>query len=486
MLTYIIRRLLLMIPTLIGVTMLVFFIMANAPGGFQSALDEGNQTSGDEARRLKQRLTNRYALDKPTYIQYARWLNQVSPIGFKMTADYDWSDQQQKLIREELKERDYVKGDQDRESRAKLILTIAAYADKTPTEVLELFDAAAKQPVADKQPVIKESQTAYAGPPVQLFELIDARPIGEDEFWDKLAKIAEEEGQPSAVREMFRELDLSTTGKSRIQFDAFKFWSPDLGTDQNNRKVGELIVERLPITMVLNLVTIPLIYIVSIIAGVLAARKRGGLFDVGSGVIMLGLYSIPVMLTGTLMIAYLASAEYPRFQWFPASGVHDLNADNWPFLPYTDSEGGWQRGWLLDYLWHLVLPVICLTYTGFAFLTKVMRGSVLETVSADFVRTARAKGVSEQHILFRHVLRNSLLPLITMAAAILPGLFVGSFIVEYIFSIQGMGLLTIEAAKNADINIIMATTLVGSILSLLSLLLRDICYAFADPRVTYD
>jgi len=494
MLTYIIRRLLLMIPTLIGVTMLVFFIMAKAPGGFQSALNEGNQTSGDEARRLKQRLTNRYALDKPTYVQYARWLNQVSPIGFRMTADYEWTDEERSAVDEALKDRDWIRGNQDRDARGKLILGIAAYSGKTPAEVIQAIDAAAQQPVPEKKDAAKQDkgseeeqeEAEYIGPSVDLFKLIDAEPIGGNKFWIDLAQTEQTLGKAAAVGTLLRELDLSSTGKSRIQFDAFKFWSPDLGTDQNNRKVGQLILERLPITLVLNLITIPLIYIVSIIAGVLAARKRGGLFDVSSGVIMLALYSIPVMLTGTLMIAYLASAEYPRFQWFPASGIHDLNADQWPFLPYTDTQGNWHRGYLLDYAWHLVLPVICLTYTGFAFLTKVMRGSVLETVSADFVRTARAKGVSEQHILFRHVLRNSLLPLITMAAAILPGLFVGSFIVEYIFSIQGMGLLTIDAAKNADINIIMATTLVGSILSLLSLLLRDILYAIADPRVTYD
>lgn len=486
MLTYIIRRLLLMIPTLIGVTMLVFFIMANAPGGFQSALEDGNQTSGDEARRLKQRITNRYALDKPTHVQYLRWLNQVSPIGFRMTADYKWGEDEEELVHETLKTRDYIRGKQDRDGRAKLVLSIAAYSGQSPSEVIDTIDAAAAQPVPAKKLSAKQGQSAYEGPSVELFNLIDAQPIGEDEFWEKLAETESEQGEERAVGDLLRELDLSATGKSRVQFDALKFWSPDLGTDQNNRKVGDLILERLPITLVLNLITIPLIYIISIIAGVLAARRRGGFFDVSSGVIMLGLYSIPVMLTGTLMIAYLASAEYPMFQWFPASGEHDLNADSWPFLPYTDDNGELRRGWLFDHLWHLVLPVICLTYTGFAFLTKVMRGSVLETVSADFVRTARAKGVSEQHILFRHVLRNSLLPLITMAAAILPGLFVGSFIVEYIFSIQGMGLLTIEAAKNADVNIIMATTLVGSILSLSSLLLRDICYAVADPRVTYD
>ncbi|MEO0475849.1 MAG: ABC transporter permease, partial [Planctomycetota bacterium] len=407
----------------------------------------------------------------------------------------EWSDDEKNAVDETLKTRAYIRGGQDRDARGKLILNIAAYSGKEPAEVIEMIDAAADQPVPIK-PTEEDSkaassdgsdnQTQYAGPSVKLFDLIDAQPIGESKFWADLAQTEQDIGKDRAVGDLLRELDLSSTGKSRVQFSELKFWSADLGTDQNNRKVGDLILERLPITLVLNLITIPLIYIVSIIAGVLAARRRGGLFDVGSSVIMLGLYSIPVMLTGTLMIAYFASAAYPSTQWFPASGVHDLNADQWPFLPYTDDAGNWRRGYLLDYAWHLVLPVICLTYTGFAFLTKVMRGSVLETVSADFVRTARAKGVAEQHILFRHVLRNSLLPLITMAAAILPGLFVGSFIVEYIFSIQGMGLLTIEAAKNADVNIIMATTLVGSILSLSSLLLRDICYAVADPRVTYD
>ncbi|MEM9347772.1 MAG: ABC transporter permease [Planctomycetota bacterium] len=233
----------------------------------------------------------------------------------------------------------------------------------------------------------------------------------------------------------------------------------------------------------MNIITIPLIYIVSITVGVLAARGRGGLFDIGSGTIMLGLYSVPAILAGTLMIAYLASSQH--LHWFPASGAHDLQSDAMPFLPYF-KEGTFYRGYLLDFAWHMVLPITCLTYAGFAFLTKVMRGSVLETISADFVRTARAKGVAEHHILFRHVLRNSLLPLITMAAAILPGLFVGSFVVEYIFSIQGMGLLTIEAAKNKDVNIMMATTLVGALLSLFSLLLRDILYAIADPRVSYE
>jgi ABC-type dipeptide/oligopeptide/nickel transport system permease component len=481
MLTYIIRRLLLMIPTLIGVTMVVFFIMAYAPGGFQSALAEGSQGAGVEARRLKQEMINRYALDKPTPVQYTRWLNQVSPVGFKMSGDIEWTKKQEKELLNEVKERAYVTTDREADTTRDLVLTIAAYADLTPDQVLAKFDAAAEEPLANYADD-DARKTEPLGPAPELFELIDAEPLGGKEFWDRIAELHEDD-PARAVNEMFRELRFSSINKSRVLFGSVKLASPDLGNDKNNRNVGDLILERLPITLLMNVITIPLIYVVSIISGVLAARWRGGFFDVVSGAVMLALYSVPVILAGTLLIAYLANSQYLR--WFPASGMHDLQADAMPYLPHMQ-DGELYRGYLLDFAWHLILPVTCLTYTGFAFLTKVMRGSVLETISADFVRTARAKGVTEKHILFRHVLRNSLLPLITMAAAILPSLFVGSFVVEYIFSIQGMGLLTIEAAKNKDINIMMATTLVGAGLSLFSLLLRDILYAMADPRVTYD
>ncbi|MEM6507201.1 MAG: ABC transporter permease [Planctomycetota bacterium] len=484
MLTYIIRRLLLMIPTLIGVTLLVFIIMANAPGGFSSALDEGSQGMGVEARRLKQEMTNRYALDKPVIVQYLRWLNQVSPVGFKMSGDYEWPREIKDGIDAKLAERDWVKGERDKEAKRDLILTLAIYSGKEPEEVLETFQAASELPIAEKDKGTEPGKFLYSGPSAELFELIDAEPLGGDAFWSDLAE-THEDNPDKATDKLFREVGASAINKSRVRFNAVKFWQIDLGTDKQNRDVLGLIKERLPITLTMNLISIPLIYIISVIAGVLAARRRNGFFDVTSGAVMLGLYSVPAILAGTLMIAYLGSSQYPRFHWFPTSGVNDMQAENWPFLPYF-KDGILYRGYLLDFAWHLVLPVTCLTYTGFAFLTKVMRGSVLETISADFVRTARAKGVSESHILFRHVLRNSLLPLITMAAAILPSLFVGAFVVEFIFSIKGMGLLTVNAAKNADVNIIMATTLVGSVLSLFALLLRDVLYAFADPRVTYD
>ena len=146
----------------------------------------------------------------------------------------------------------------------------------------------------------------------------------------------------------------------------------------------------------------------------------------------------------------------------------------------------WTIGFLADRLRHLVLPVVCLSYGGFAFLSKLVRTSMLENLLSDFARTARAKGVREPDVLWRHVFRNSLLPLITVSAGILPALLGGSVIVETIFSIDGMGKLAVEAVKGRDRELVLSLTLISGFLTLIGYLVADLCYAVADPRVSYE
>jgi peptide/nickel transport system permease protein len=189
------------------------------------------------------------------------------------------------------------------------------------------------------------------------------------------------------------------------------------------------------------------------------------------------------MWTGVMAIGFLANKDY--FAWFPTTGLHDLTAESMAFLPHV-VDGKFERGWLLDSVWHLALPIACLVYGEFAFLSKLMRSSMLENLSADFARTARAKGLSENVVLFRHVLSNSVLPLITVAAATIPALLGGSVIIESIFSINGMGRLMIDAIFTRDQEIVLSVTLVVSIVTVISLLIADICYAVADPRISYE
>ncbi len=356
---YIARRLILMVPTLVGITLVVFMTMALSPGGVGgSLLNVEGSMRAEEAQALRQYYERRYGLDRPLHIQYLRWLNQASPIGFEI----------------------------------------------------------------------------------------------------------DQGGQRGA----------------------FGFKAPDLGESfVKNRPVLDVVFEALPITLLLNAIAIPLIYGVAITAGIYAAKHRGQLFDVGTGVVFIALWSLPTMWVGVMLIGFMANQDY--WQGFPTGGVHDTLSDTMAFLPTWGTNGQpFQPGWLLDACWHLVLPVVCLTYGGFAFLSKLMRASMLENLAADFVRTARAKGVAPRVVLFRHVLRNSILPMITMAAGILPGLLGGSLIVEKIFSLNGMGSLMIEAIFTRDRELVLSVTFVVSLVSLLSLLLADICYAIADPRVSYE
>lgn len=359
MLSYIIRRILLMVPTLLGITALVFSIMALAPGGIGGALRASlGNLPPDQRQYIENYLKKQYGLDKPAWQQYFRWLNNVSPVG------------------------------------------------------------------------IKDRGTGFP----------KALPVG--------------------------------------------FKVPNLGESPlRQQKVIDIFATALPITLLLNVVTIPLIYAIAVTAGIYAAKKRGKAFDVVSGTVFMALWSIPTMCSGVLLLGFLASKDY--LHWFPTGGLHSTLADSMPFLPHHTAQG-WTQGWLLDLAWHLVLPVTCLTYGGFAFLSKLMRSSVLENLSADFARTARAKGLAEHVVLFRHVVRNSVLPLITVAASILPSLVGGAVIVETIFSINGMGKLMVDSIFLKDQDIVMGETLVVGAITLVSLLVADICYVIADPRVSYE
>lgn len=459
MINYLIRRILLMIPTLLGITVLVFAVMAASPGGITAqTLAHGMDMKPAERKALEDYYNKRYGLDDPAPVQYLRWLNNVSPIGFKLDENGDFG------------EFSFSKGS-------------------------------------------------------------------------------------------------------------------DLGQSFNyGRPVSDLIKERLPITLLLNLVSIPLVYIISIMIGVKAATDRGGRFDVASSISMLALWSIPTMLAGVLMIGFFANTQH--WLWFPTAGLSEREALDMPFLPtglsflsvaklfagvlfgmfvmialarwrqrlaralvaaalgaalgwwmasahpeplligrflltllgavllaafaWTDflafRVGGLAliglglgfllslntidepliRGFLLDRIWHLILPVVALSYGSFAFMAKLTRTSILENLQADYARTARAKGVPEKDVLWRHVFRNSLMPLITVSAGLLPGLLAGSIIVESIFSIDGMGKLAIDAVKGRDRELMLSITLISGLLTLVGYLITDFLYTLVDPRVSYE
>ncbi len=242
---------------------------------------------------------------------------------------------------------------------------------------------------------------------------------------------------------------------------------------KHHRPVIELIGERLPITLTLNLIAFFLIYTISIPLGVLAAVRHNRFFDRASSVVLFMLWSLPVMWVGQMLIGYFCGPTFK--QWFPPAGLSNNYADSLAFFP-----------WLADRSWHLVLPVFCLTYSGLAYLTKQVRAGMLDNLRADYVRTARAKGLSNATVVFRHAFRNSVIPVITIMATLLPAMLGGSVIIERIFSIPGMGLLAFEAVTTRDYNVVMAVATIGGVMNLVGLLFGDIAYAIADPRISFE
>ena len=241
----------------------------------------------------------------------------------------------------------------------------------------------------------------------------------------------------------------------------------------DERPVIEKIGEALPVTIFLNLISVTIIYLISIPIGVWSAVKRGSTFDHISSVILFVLYSIPSFWLATLLIMGLSSER--AWNLLPSVGLISDRADDLSFLQ-----------WVWDGALHLVLPVTVMVYGGVASLSRYVRTSLLETIQEDYVRTARAKGLDAWGVIMKHAFRNSLVTIVTLVANLLPAMIGGAVIVEFIFSIQGMGKLGFDAILARDYPVIMAITTFSALLTLLGILVSDLLYSVVDPRVRVE
>jgi len=242
---------------------------------------------------------------------------------------------------------------------------------------------------------------------------------------------------------------------------------------KDHRPVLEKIAERLPVTLELNFISIFLVYLIAVPIGVFSAVRQGSLLDRAGTIVLFLLYSLPNFWVATLLIMFFGGGDF--LDWFPVYGISSPGVEGAAFLSR-----------LGDHLWHLVLPVFCLTYGGFAALSRYQRAGMLEVIRQDYIRTARAKGLPEKVVIFKHAFRNSIIPIVTLLGYLLPGMFGGSVIIESIFSIPGMGQLGFEAVLSRDYPVVLAIATISAILTLLGLLLSDLLYVWVDPRITYE
>jgi microcin C transport system permease protein len=236
--------------------------------------------------------------------------------------------------------------------------------------------------------------------------------------------------------------------------------------------VIDVITSKFPVSLQFGIISLILSYIVSIPLGIVKAIKKGGTFDLISSFILFIFYSVPSFMLAILLIVFFSGGSF--FEWFPVGGIHS---------EYYDELSSWDQ--FVDRVHHFTLPLLCYTIGSFTSLTILMKNSLIDEIKKDYIRTARAKGVDEKVIYMKHALKNALIPIVTGLGGFLSVFFAGSLLLETIFQLDGIGLLSYKSILARDYNVIMGLVFIQSALFLLGNVLSDIAYVLVDPRIDF-
>jgi microcin C transport system permease protein len=239
-----------------------------------------------------------------------------------------------------------------------------------------------------------------------------------------------------------------------------------------HKDVWQLIKEKLPVSMSLGLWTFAISYLTAVPLGVAKAVRAGSKFDLFTTLLVLVGYAIPGFVLGVVLLVVFGG----QLQWFPLRG---LTSSNWDSLSMGAK--------IVDYLWHIALPVTAMVLGSFAVTAMLTKNAFLEEIRKQYVLTARAKGLSERQVLWTHVLRNALIPIVTgFPAAFIGAFFTGSLLIETLFSLDGLGLLSYESVIRRDYPVVLGTLFLFTLIGLVTKLISDLCYVWVDPRVKFD
>jgi peptide/nickel transport system permease protein len=441
---YIIKRILLMIPTLFGITLISFSIIRLAPGDpavLKARAGAEGITDQAMAKKIIEQTQRIYGLDKPILLNFHIWNIEKDLSALKVLLN---------------------NGEVPFEQKDKLLTKIKRAGKGAVHPAMDEF-------------VSGQGSDAYRENLIDI--IINRTSLRVVEGWSLKEK-------EDYIRTWWAQNEptyrLTTANKLLMTFTEAQYgnWvkrlvTLDFGESfKDKRPVIDILKERVPVSIRITMTGLFLAYLIAIPIGVFSATHQYSLTDkiLTTGLFML--YSMPSFWVATMMIVYLCGGDF--WNLFPVSGLHSVDWQNMPFFRQV-----------LDHVWHLILPVVCFTYGSFAFLSRMMRTGMLETIRQDFITTARAKGLSERVVIMKHAFRNSVIPIVTMLSALLPWMIGGSFIIETIFTIPGMGYLGFTSILARDYPVIMAIFTISAFLDLLGILLSDITYALVDPRISY-
>ena len=495
MLSYVIKRVLLMIPTFIGVSFMIWLVMTFAPGepssgdsqgGFGADTSEGSQDR--DRTNLNQRLfRQQFSLDRPRFLNTWPGLDAedvAAELRVVINAQLEAKKPEPNMDIGRLRKANRRLDDWGNYSIPPLLELVKTKTGVLQDHALSRLRRAAYQFKSIRAAGKKATEAEIAE---DRRILAENREIASDEYrWKEGADEAERSAVAAKWQSWFDKRSEAGQWSYRDDFwerswllfsdtQFGKYWgnlaSLDFGkTFDTKEPVLELIISKLKYSLSLALPAFLLAWIIAVFLGVMSASKHNSALDQTTGVALFMAYSIPSFLMATVLVKWLAV----EWKWFPTSRFED---------PKAFEMNTWEH--FLDILYHLALPLFCYTYGSVAYISRQARSGMLEVMQSDFIRTARAKGLPEKTVLWKHGVRNGMMPLLTLLGTALPILIAGSVVIEFIFQIPGFGQLMIDAIVRRDYNVVMGVSLISSLLTLIGLLLTDILYAAVDPRVSF-
>lgn len=429
--SYLIRRLLLIPLTLLGLSMLVFCLTRLVPGGPIEQLlqeqaigalsgDKGSATGNNSAQLSdedREKLEELFNLQEPTWRAYLQWLGVLPRQTNVCKVEFDSSG----LATLSLSDEEHPKATLVELQRQGNKLVQLNELDSDAGWTIELQSPEQRAQLASKP---SEAASGYA--------------------W-----------RARAYQERFEGLLQGSLGLS------YKY----------NESVSGMIAERLPVSIYLGLLAAIITYGISLPLGVLKALGHKGLFDYLTSLLIFVAYAVPGFALGAILLVYLGA----RLEWFPLYGICSPDFESMPL-----------REQLEDIAMHTALPLCCYVVSGFAMATMLMKNNLMDQLSADYVRTAVGKGLSFHQAVWRHAMRNALIPIASSLGTVIGSIVCGSLLIERVFDIQGFGLLSYQALIDKDYSLIMGTLLVSALLMMLGNLLADLIVLLLDKRIRFD
>jgi microcin C transport system permease protein len=445
--SYFLRRLLLIPPTLIGITLLAFTVTRFVPGGAMDRMlqqaargadqggkgSSGSQSQGGMNEEQLEELEEQYGLDKPVLVAYLQWLG-LAPREVRIS-----------------------KGEYDAQGEEK----IGSDIDSATTAVVVLRGDGRGVLVKRDGGAVRSALFQETGQPVTA-ENWKIRYETEKIRQDRYQRRNSDKAKPPSYRS--RAVIYQTHFSGLLQ--------GDLGRSQiYNEPVDKMILSRVPVAAYFGLLTAIITYAVCLPLGVLKALKHRTFIDTSSSVLIFLGYSIPGFALGAILLIYLGA----RMTYFPLFGLTS---------PDFDQMNDWAK--VKDIVHHTVLPLLCYVVGAFAMLTMLTKNSLMDNLAADYVRTAMAKGVSFPKAVFGHAFRNSMIPIATSLGSLVEIFIGGSMLIETVFDIQGFGLMQYHSVLERDVPVIMGTLTIAALLMLVGQVLSDFIVAMVDPRIKFE